>query len=95
MKLSCKLHLKLNAMQLAIINELSYHTTKLYNIARISCIRIRISSYLKCWRKTGNHFSRLPKTTRRILINTREFLHPQDTGTMTAEKIRSSSQILP
>ena len=45
MKLSCKLHLKLNAMQLAIINELSYHTTKLYNIANYECKENGFMSY--------------------------------------------------
>ena len=33
MKLSFKFNLKLNKLQNDIINELSFHTTKLYNIA--------------------------------------------------------------
>lgn len=45
MKLSYKLNLKLNAIQLAIIDELSYHTTKLYNIANYECKENKFMSY--------------------------------------------------
>ena len=45
MILSYKLYLELDAIQLAIINELSYHTTKLYNIANYECRENGFMSY--------------------------------------------------
>lgn len=47
MKLSYKLYMKLNPSQLAIIDELSYHTTKLYNIANYECRENGSMSYVK------------------------------------------------
>jgi len=47
MKLSCKLYMKLNPSQLAIIDELSYHTTNLYNIANYECRENGSMSYVE------------------------------------------------
>lgn len=45
MKLSFKLNPKLNNMQNNIIEELSFHTTKLYNIANYDNLNIGVKSY--------------------------------------------------
>lgn len=47
MKLSFKLYPKFNQQQLEIIEELSYHTTKLYNIANYDCREIKAKSYIE------------------------------------------------
>lgn len=47
MKLAFKFKLKLNDLQLNIINELSYHTTKLYNIANYDNLTNGFKSYLQ------------------------------------------------
>lgn len=47
MKLSYKLYPKFNQFQLNIIEELSYHTTKLYNIANYDCRENGFKSYVK------------------------------------------------
>lgn len=47
MKLSFKFYPKLNIQQLDIIEELSYHTTKLYNIANYDCRENEVKSYFK------------------------------------------------
>jgi putative transposase len=46
-KLSFKLYMDLSSKQLAIIEELSYHTTKLYNIANYECQENGFLSYRK------------------------------------------------
>ena len=45
MKLSFKFNLKLNKLQNDIINELSFHTTKLYNIANYDCLNFGVKKY--------------------------------------------------
>lgn len=45
MKLSFKFYPKFNQQQLNIIEELSYHTTKLYNIANYDCRETKAKSY--------------------------------------------------
>ncbi len=45
MRLSFKYYPKLNTKQLAIIEELSFHTTKLYNIANYECITNGYKNY--------------------------------------------------
>ena len=45
MKLSFKFNPKLNKLQNDIINELSFHTTKLYNIANYDCLNLGFLSY--------------------------------------------------
>lgn len=47
MKLSFKYYSKLNQQQLDIIEELSYHTTKLYNIANYDCRENTVKSYVE------------------------------------------------
>lgn len=47
MKLSFKFYPKLNDKQLEIIEELSYHTTKLYNIANYDCRENEFKSYVE------------------------------------------------
>jgi IS605 OrfB family transposase len=47
MKLSFKLYMKLSSNQLAIVEELSYHTSKLYNIANYECRENGFMSYRK------------------------------------------------
>lgn len=45
MKLSFKFYPTLTQLQLDIIEELSYHMTKLYNIANYDCITNGVKSY--------------------------------------------------
>jgi len=45
MKLSFKFYPELNNLQLSIIEELSFHTTKLYNIANYECKEHGFKSY--------------------------------------------------
>lgn len=45
MKLSFKFNPKLNKLQNDIINELSFHTTKLYNIANYDCLNLGVKKY--------------------------------------------------
>ncbi|HCL4480101.1 TPA: transposase [Clostridium botulinum] len=47
MKLAFKFKSNLNDLQLSIIEELSYHTTKLYNIANYDCLENGIKSYVE------------------------------------------------
>ncbi|QPW62074.1 RNA-guided endonuclease InsQ/TnpB family protein [Clostridium botulinum] len=47
MKLSFKFYPKLNTQQLDIIEELSYHTTRLYNIANYDCRENEVKSYVE------------------------------------------------
>ena len=47
MKLAFKFKPKFNDLQSKIIEELSYHTTKLYNIANYDCLENGAKSYLK------------------------------------------------
>lgn len=47
MKLAFKFKPKFNDLQSKIIEELSYHTTKLYNIANYDCIENGAKSYIK------------------------------------------------
>ena len=45
MKLSFKFNPKLNNLQKSIIEELSFHTTKLYNIANYDNLNLGVKSY--------------------------------------------------
>ena len=45
MKLSFKFNPKFNDLQNNIVNELSFHTTKLYNIANYDCINSKVLKY--------------------------------------------------
>ncbi len=47
MRLSFKFYPKLNQSELDVLDELSFHTTKLYNIANYECITHGIKSYLE------------------------------------------------
>lgn len=47
MKLSFKFYYKFNQDQLNIVEELSYHTTKLYNIANYDCREVKVNSYME------------------------------------------------
>ena len=46
MKLSIKLKPKMNSKNLAIVEELSFHTTKLYNTANYGCREDRFTNYI-------------------------------------------------
>ena len=52
MKLSFKFKPVLNELQLNIINELSFHTTSLYNIANYDCVNIKPQSYFEMYSQT-------------------------------------------
>ncbi|NFH40835.1 RNA-guided endonuclease InsQ/TnpB family protein [Clostridium sporogenes] len=56
MKLSFKYYSKLNQQQLDIIEELSYHTTKLYNIANYDCRENTVKSYVEMNKLYNNNY---------------------------------------
>lgn len=56
MKLSFKFNPKLNSLQNNIINELSFHTTKLYNIANYDCLTKGALSYTEMNIKYNNNW---------------------------------------
>lgn len=56
MKLSFKFKPVFNELQLNIINELSFHTTSLYNIANYDCVNIKPQSYFNMNKKYNNNW---------------------------------------
>ncbi|NFF75954.1 IS200/IS605 family element transposase accessory protein TnpB [Clostridium sporogenes] len=56
MKLSFKFYLKFNQNQLSIIEKLSYHTTKLYNIANYDCREIKFKSFYEMRKIYKNNY---------------------------------------
>ncbi|AUM93733.1 TPA: transposase [Clostridium botulinum] len=56
MKLSFKYYPKLNQQQFNIMEELSYHTTKLYNIANYNCREDTVKSYVEMNKIYNNNY---------------------------------------
>lgn len=56
MKLSFKFNPKLNNLQNNIINELSFHTTKLYNIANYDCLNSGVMKYTEMNNKYNHNW---------------------------------------
>lgn len=56
MKLSFKFNPKLNNLQNNIINELSFHTTKLYNIANYDCLNLGAMKYTEMNNKYNHNW---------------------------------------
>ena len=56
MKLSFKFNPKLNNLQNNIINELSFHTTKLYNVANYDCLNLGVMKYTEMNNKYNHNW---------------------------------------
>ena len=56
MKLSFKFNPKLNKLQTNIINELSFHTTKLYNVANYDCLNLGAMKYTEMNNKYNHNW---------------------------------------
>ena len=66
MKISFQYRLKLSAKTLAVIEELSFHTTKLYNTVNYDLHEHGLPSSADRWKLKYSYFTEAPTSNRRL-----------------------------